>query len=320
MPTLLLDRNAIKTLIRMSDVINVVEEAFRMCGEGKGKMPAKVYLAVEQGDFRAMPAALPGCAGVKWVNVHPRNPSLGLPSIMAILIYNDPETGYPLAIMDATEITAYRTGAAAAIASKYLARRDSHTIGIIGAGFQAHTQILAHAELFNPISINVFDVSQTAVDRLMHSFSQFSIRNCSIQEAVASDIVCTLTPSRSPIIKKEWIAAGTHINAVGADAPGKQELDPLILKQAIVVIDDLKQASTSGEINVPIQKGIYSIGEVYGTLAELVVGKKKGRTDNKVITVFDSTGIAVEDIAVAKLLFEKAQQAGGYPSIDLVGT
>ncbi|MCJ7670208.1 MAG: ornithine cyclodeaminase family protein [Dehalococcoidia bacterium] len=320
MLTLLLDRNAIKTLIKISDVINVVEEAFRMCGEGKGKMPAKTYLSVEHGDFRAMPAALPGCAGVKWVNVHPRNPSLGLPSIMAILIYNDPETGYPLAIMDATEITAYRTGAAAAIASKYLARRDSHTIGIIGAGFQAHTQILAHAELFDPISINVFDVFKAAVDRLMHSLPQFPIRNCSIQEAVASDIVCTLTPSRSPIIKKEWIAAGTHINAVGADAPGKQELDPSILKEAVVVVDDLKQASTSGEINVPVQKGIYNIGEVYGTLAELVVGKKKGRTDNRVITVFDSTGIAVEDIAVAKLLFEKAQQVGGYPSIDLVGT
>jgi alanine dehydrogenase len=320
MPTLLLDRNAIKTLMRMSDVITVVEEAFRMCGEGKGKMPAKTYLSVEHGDFRAMPAALPGCAGVKWVNVHPQNPSLGLPSIMAILIYNDPETGYPLAIMDATEITAYRTGAAAAIASKYLARRDSHTVGIIGAGFQAHTQILAHAELFDPISINVFDVSKAAVDRLMRSFSQFSVKNCSIQEAVASDIVCTLTPSRSPIIKKEWIAAGTHINAVGADAPGKQELDPAILKEAIVVVDDLKQASSSGEINVPIQKGIYSIREVYGTLAELVVGKKKGRTDNKVITIFDSTGIAVEDIAVAKLLFEKAQQVGGYSSIDLIGT
>jgi ornithine cyclodeaminase/alanine dehydrogenase-like protein (mu-crystallin family) len=137
---------------------------------------------------------------------------------------------------------------------------------------------------------------------------------------VASDIVCTLTPSRSPIIKKEWIAAGTHINAVGADAPGKQDLDPAILKEAIVVVDDLKQASSSGEINVPIQKGIYSIREVYGTLAELVVGKKKGRTDNKVITIFDSTGIAVEDIAVAKLLFEKAQQVGGYSSIDLIGT
>jgi len=320
MPTLLLDRNSIKSLIRMSDVINVVEEAFRMCGEGRGKMPAKTYLSLEHGDFRAMPAALPGSAGVKWVNVHPENPSRGLPSIMAILVYNDPETGYPLAIMDATEITAYRTGAAAAIASKYLTRLDSHTIGIIGAGFQAHTQILAHADLFDSISISIFDVSETAVDKLMHSFSQFPIRNCSIQEAVASDIVCTLTPSRSPIIKKAWITPGTHINAIGADAPGKQELDPSILKEAVVIVDDIKQASSSGEINVPIQKGIYSVGEVYGTLAEVVAGKKKGRAHNNDVTVFDSTGIAVEDIAVAKLLFEKAQQRGGYPSIDLVGT
>jgi alanine dehydrogenase len=319
MPTLLLDRNSIKNLIRISDVINVVEEAFRMCGEGRGKMPAKTYLSLEHGDFRAMPAALPGSAGVKWVNVHPKNPSRGLPSIMAILVYNDPETGYPLAVMDATEITAYRTGAAAAIASKYLARHDSHTIGIIGAGFQAHTQILAHAELFNPITINVFDVSKAAVDRLTQSLSQFPIRNCSIQETVASDIVCTLTPSQSPIIRKEWIKPGTHINAVGADAPGKQELDPSIIKESIVIVDDIKQASGSGEINVPIQKGTYSVSEVYGTLAEVVAGKKRGRAHNNDVTVFDSTGIAVEDIAVAKLLFEKAQQRGGYPSIDLVG-
>jgi alanine dehydrogenase len=306
--------------MRMADVIEVVEEAFRMCGEGKGKMPAKVYLSLEQGDFRAMPAALPGCAGVKWVNVHPRNPSLGLPSIMAVLIYSDPETGYPLAIMDATEITAYRTGAAAAIASKYLARQGSHTMGIIGAGYQAYTQILAHVELFSPLSINAFDISEAAVDKLAHSLPHLPIRNCSIQEAVASDIVCTLTPSRSPVVRKEWIIPGTHINAVGADAPGKQELDPSILKEAIVVVDDMKQASGSGEINVPIQKGVYSTSEVYGTLAEVIVGRKKGRTDSRAITVFDSTGIAVEDIAVAKLLFEEAQQSGGYPSIDLVGS
>jgi alanine dehydrogenase len=320
MPTLLLDRNAVNTLMKMPDVINVVEEAFRIWGEGKGNMPAKVYLPVEHGDFRAMPAALPGCAGMKWVNAHPQNPSRNLPSVMATIIYNDPETGYPLAIMDATEITAYRTGAAAAIASKYLARQDSHTIGIIGAGCQAYTQILAHAELFSPIAINVFDISKVAVDRLISSCPGFSIRNCSIQEAAASDIVCTLTPSRNPIIKKEWIIAGTHVNAVGADATGKEELDSSILKDAIVIVDDLEQASAGGEINVPIQKGIYTIREVYGTLAELVTGKKKGRTDNKVITVFDSTGIAIEDIAVAKFLFEKAQQMGGYPSIDLIGT
>ena len=320
MSTLLLDRNTVRTLMRMADVINVVEEAFKMCGEGKGRMPAKVYLSVEQGDFRAMPAALPGCAGMKWVNVHPRNPSLGLPSVMAVLIYNDPETGYPLAIMDATEITAYRTGAAAAIASKYLARRNPHTMGVIGAGYQAYTQILAHAELFNPISINAFDISRAAVDRLGQSLPHLSIKSCSVQEAASCDIVCTLTPSRSPIVKREWIRPGTHINAVGADAPGKQELEPSILKEATVVVDDLTQASHSGEINVPIEKGLYSVNEVYGTLAEVIVGRKKGRIDSKAITVFDSTGIAVEDIAVAKLLFDKAQQAGGYPSIDLVGS
>src|SRR4030042_1029131 len=192
MSTLLLDRNTVRTLMRMADVINVVEEAFKICGEGKGKMPAKVYLSLEQGDFRAMPAALPGCAGLKWVNVHPRNPSRGLPSVMAVLIYNDPETGYPLAIMDATEITAYRTGAAAAIASKYLARRSPHTMGVIGAGYQAYTQILAHAELFNPISINAFDISRAAVDRLGQSLPHLSIKRCSVQEAASCDLVCRL--------------------------------------------------------------------------------------------------------------------------------
>ncbi len=318
MPTLLLDSNAVNKLLNMTDVIDVVEEAFRMWGEGKGNMPAKAYLLVEGGDFRAMPAALPGCAGMKWVSTHSQNQPRNLPSVMAVIIYNDPETGYPLAIMDGTKITAYRTGATAAIAAKYLARRDSHTIGIIGAGGQAYTQILAHAELFGPISVNVFDTAKAAVDRLISSLPEFSIRNCSLQEAVASDIVCTLTPSRSPIIKPEWLNAGTHINAVGADAAGKEELDPLILKKAIVVVDDLKQATTGGEINVPIKEGTYRTDEIYATLSELVIGRKPGRTDNKVISVFDSTGVAIEDIAVARLLFEKAQQTGGYPFINLM--
>jgi alanine dehydrogenase len=320
MSTLLLDRKAVNNLMNMPDVLNVVEEAFRLWGEGKGNMPAKAYLLVERGDFRAMPAALPGCAGIKWVNAHPQNQSRNLPSVMAVMIYNDPETGYPLAIMDATEITAYRTGAAAAIASKHLARSDSHILGIIGAGCQAYTQILAHAELFNLSSINAFDISEAAVNKLISSLPKIPIRSVSIQDAVRSDILCTLTPSRKPIVNTEWVIAGTHINAVGADAAGKEELDPSILNEAIVVVDDIRQASSGGEINVPIQKGIYSINKVYGTLAELVTGKKKGRRDDKVITVFDSTGIAIEDIAVAKLLFEKAQKAGSYPSIDLIGT
>jgi alanine dehydrogenase len=319
MPTLLLNRKAVDSLINMPEVIAVVEEAFRTWGEGRGNMPAKAYLLVENGDFRAMPAALPGCAGMKWVNAHPRNRSRNLPSVMAVMIYNDPETGYPLAIMDATKITAFRTGAAAAIASRCLARKDSHTLGIIGAGSQAYTQIQAHAALFDLRSIKVSDVSQDAVDKIIGAFPGLPIRSYSLQEAVRSDIVCTLTPSREPIIRKEWVVPGTHINAVGADAAGKEELDPAILKEAAVFVDDIRQASTGGEINVPIQKGIYSVDEVRGTLAELVLGRKSGRTDDRAITIFDSTGIAIEDLAVARLLFEKAQKMGGYTSIDLIG-
>lgn len=317
MSTLLIDRSAVKNVLHMSQVIRAVEEAFRMWGEGKGNMPAKAYLPVEGGDFRAMPAALPGSARIKWVNVHPQNRTRSLPSVMATIIYSDPETGYPLAVMDGTEVTAYRTGATAAIASKYLAKRDARTVGIIGAGSQAYTQILAHAELFNLVSINVFDISEAAIDRLISSLPGYPIKKCALEEAVASDIVCTLTPSRGPIIKREWVNTGTHINAVGADAKGKEELESAILKEAIVVVDDIRQASSAGEINVPVKKGTFTIDEVYGTLAELVIGRKKGRMDGKAITVFDSTGIAIEDLAVAKMIFEKVQKIGGYPSMDL---
>ncbi len=318
MSTIILTKSVIKSLLNMPDAIRVVEEAFKEWALGNGKMPVKAYLVLDQGDFRAMPAALPGAVGMKWVNVHPENPSRGLPTVMAVLIYNDPETGYPLAVMDATDITAYRTGAAAAIASKYLARQDSHTLGIIGAGRQAQTQILAHAELFELKLIRVFDRSSTAAERLIKSFPEYPLRECSLQEAAGSDIVCTVTPAREPVLKKEWVLPGTHINAIGADAEGKEELEPSILKGAMVVVDDLRQASAAGEINVPITKGLFSVGEVYATLGEILLGKKEGRRDKRTVTVFDSTGLAIEDVAVARLIYEKAKRAGSYLSVDLV--
>lgn len=318
MSTLLLDKQAVNSLLDMKEVLTVVEQAFRTWGEGRGNMPPKAYLTVENGDFRAMPASLPGHAGMKWVNAHPGNRSHNLPSVMAVLIYNDPETGYPLAIMDATNITAYRTGAAAAIASKYLAKPDSRSLGIIGAGMQAHTQIIAHIALFNVDTINVFDIYQDSVKKLTSDLPKLPINACTIEGATGSDILCTLTPSRKPVVMDEWISPGTHINAIGADAAGKQELDPQILKRAIVIVDDIKQSTAGGEINVPIHTGIYSINDIHGTLADLVLGKIAGRTDSQAVTVFDSTGIAIEDIAVAGLIYEKARQSGGYPTIDLV--
>lgn len=318
MPTLLLDRKAVSDLLNMSEVIRAVEGAFIAWVEGKASMPPKSYLVVEKGDFRAMPAALPGAAGVKWVNVHTQNPARGLPTVIGIFILSDPETAYPLAVMDATEITAYRTAAAAAIASKCLARRDSHTLGIIGAGKQARYQILAQAEVFDIRRINVFDRSQAAVETLINALPDFTVRACSAEQAAASDIVCTLTPSRTPVVMRAWVAPGTHINAVGADAKGKQELETAILKDAMVVVDDPRQASAAGEINVPVTAGLFSVDDVYASLGDIITGRKPGRTDDNVITVFDSTGVAIEDVAVARIIYEKARATGSYPTMDLV--
>jgi len=316
--TLFLTRRDVRGLLTMRDVIDAVERALGDWATGKATMPPKAYLVLDKGDIRAMPAAAAGAAGMKWANVHPDNHALGLPTVMAVLVYNDPETGYPLAIMDATEITAYRTGAASAVASKYLARRGARTLGLVGAGRQAYTQLQAHAELFQFESVRVFDISRAAVDRLVESFPHHPLRAGTIEEVVASDIVCTLTTATRPVVKREWVVPGSHINAVGADAAGKQEMEPAILKESIVVVDDLRQASGGGEINVAVREGLFRGEDVYGTLGEVVAGLKPGRTDDAAITVFDSTGVAVEDIATAELVYRRAVEKGGFLSLDFV--
>jgi alanine dehydrogenase len=318
MSTLILSRADVRGLLDMSAVIESVEKAFREMERGEAQMPPKSYLVLEKGDFRAMPAALPGAVGIKWVNVHPGNPARGLPTVMGILIFSDPGTGYPMAVMDATEFTAYRTGATAAIASKHMARPDSHTLGLIGAGRQSYAQVMAHALLFKLKQINVFDQWPHAAEKMVRSFPKLPIRVATAQEAAASDILCTITPSRTPVVKKRWINPGTHINAVGADAAGKEELEPSILKAAVVVVDDMEQATMGGEINVPVKAGLFKSEDVYATLGEVISGKKKGRRSSEEITIFDSTGVAIEDIAVARLIYQKACVSGDYHSTNFV--
>lgn len=318
MSTLILKWDDVRSLLDMPSVIEAVEQGLRDLAAGKAKMPPKVYLFADRGDFRAMPASIPGAAGIKWVNVHPGNPLLGLQTVMATLIYNDPLTGYPLAIMDATDITAYRTGAAAAIAAKYLARKDSHSLGLIGAGRQAQTQLLAHVALFDIQRIKVYDRLESVTDKFIRQFPQYPVKATSLEEAAACDIICSVTPARGPVVMKDMVKPGTHINAVGADAPGKQEIDPAILKKARVVVDDMEQATHSGEINVPISKGLFSPRDIYATLPEVVSGQKPGRTDEKQITLFDSTGLAVEDISTAHLIYNRAMQRGGFLSLNFI--
>ena len=323
--TLLLGKYEIEELLSMSEVLKTVENAFKLKAQGKTIMPAKIYLDLSdyQGDYRAMPAYVDGSAGVKWVSRYQNNRKYNLPAVMAVIILCDPNTGHPLAIMDGTYITKMRTGAAGGVAVKYLARRDSSVIGMIGAGIQARTQLLAISEVLPKIEeVKVFDQYQDTslgFTEEMGAELNINIRSVeTIEAATEADIVVTTTYAGGPVVKKQHIRPGTHINAIGADAKGKQELEADLLLGAKVVIDDIEQASHSGEINVPLSKGQLKIEEIYSTLGEVAAGMKKGRESDEEITIFDSTGLAIQDIVCAKLVYEKAMKHE-IPTFDFFG-
>ncbi|HVP97281.1 ornithine cyclodeaminase family protein [Methanoregula sp.] len=288
-------------------VNRVVEAAFADHGKGLVQMPPKIYVTLPAGDFRTMPGFLPtlGIAGVKIVNVHPDNPKMGLPTVMALTIILDIATGKPAAILNATRLTDLRTGAAGAIAAKYLAPKKECVLGVIGTGRQAEAQVRATAQEISLTGIRVWNRNSVHASAFAARLSPLSAESVSLEQACDCDVLVTTTPSRVPLIKSEWIHPGTHINAIGADAPGKEELDPEILHRARVFVDDPAQAFHSGEINVPISTGNYQPWMIAGTLGEVVIGKKKRENPDE-ITIFDSTGLAIQDLAIASLAMRQA--------------
>ena len=325
---LLLSRADVEGLISMREAIEAVEGAFRAKGLGKAQMPPKSYIYFNryEGDFRVMPAYLEeqGAAGVKIVNAHPLNPEKhGLPTVMATIVLLGPETGAPLAIMDGTWITNIRTGAGGAVAAKYLAREDSRIVAMVGAGVQARTQLLALKEVLDIEEVRVNDLSAKKSERYAEEMSkQLGVNVKAIgdtKKAVdGADVVVTTTPSKKPILMNDWVSEGMHINAIGADAPGKQELDPQILERAKVVVDDVEQAIHGGEVNVPLSRGTIARGDIYADLGEVVTRKKPGRTSRDEVTVFDSTGLAVQDIATDWVVYKKARKAGKGTEVELL--
>jgi alanine dehydrogenase len=288
------------------EVNGAVESAFADHGYGLIQMPPKVYVSLPSGDFRTMPAYLPSLkiAGVKIVNVHPENPSKGLPTVMALTIILDIATGKPVAILNATHLTDMRTGSAGAIACKYLCPKKRITLGIAGTGRQAEAQLLATAEEREIEKVLVWSRNPRHAEEFARKMDRFDCESTTLEKICDADVLVTTTPTRTPFIRSEWIHEGTHINAIGADAPGKEELDPGLLKRSQVFVDDIAQATHSGEINVPISTGIYSDTEIAGTLGEVVIGKKQ-RRDNDAITIFDSTGLAIQDLAIASIVMRK---------------
>ena len=315
--TVILTGREIEKYLSMKQVLSIVEAAFAAYGRGKVQMPPKTYLHLDRyhGDFRAMPAYIEGleACGVKWVNVHPHNRRGGLPSIMALILLSDTRTGYPLAVMDGTHITNFRTGAAGGLAAQYCAREDSSRIGFVGCGVQAYHQLLALKEIFTVRHISAYDNDRLQQARFIKAAAAAgltAVPSGSVAECVGDrDIVITTTPSRKPIVRSAWIGAGTHINAVGADATGKQELEGALLKRAKIVVDDVAQASHSGEINVPLSKRVIGFSDIYATLGEVITGSKAGRASSEEITIFDSTGLAIQDVAVASYVYRKAMRS-----------
>lgn len=308
----------VEKVLDMGQAIDAVESAFLAYARGVARMPAKVYLDLPEfdGDFRAMPSYLPdtGYCGVKWVNSHPSNSTRGLPSVLAVYILNDPRTGVPLAVIEASRLTTIRTGAAGGVAVRALARKKSSRVSFVGCGTQAYSQFEAVSRVVNVQEVRLFDMNNVCTARLAAWISGRGVRVeqvDSVRRCVeTADIIVTTTPSRNPVIQKEWVRPGTHINAIGADAPGKQELDPELVRESVVVVDDREQAFHSGEVNVPIRDQIISEEEVRGTLGDVLTGRIPGRQSDDQITIFDSTGLAIQDLVCASLVYETCRERG----------
>ena len=332
MQTLLLNADDVRENAPTAELVAAVEDAFAAYERGDAQMPPKSYIDLPQynGDFRSMPAYLNvrredgdgwDAAGVKWVNVHPDNEAeYDLPTVMGTMIYSNPKNAFPLAVMDGTALTMKRTGAAAAVATDHLAVADARSLGIVGAGVQAYAQLEAIATVRDIESVVVVDRNEERVREFVERVSdRFDVRGGDVSEAAACDVLSTVTPVESPIVPREAVGERTHVNAIGADAAGKHELDDEILLDAKLVIDDYEQTTHSGEINVPYGAGVLGDDDIYAELGEIVLGEKAGRTDDDGITVFDSTGLAIQDVAAAHVVYGHADENdNGYP-FDMVG-
>jgi alanine dehydrogenase len=318
--TLILGRTDIMGLVTPAEYVGCVEQAYRMHGEGRYSMDPKGHIVLEQypGEWEAMPSYIeePEAAACKWVSIREQNRErFDLPTVFSILIYTHPETGFPLAICDGSYHTVMRTGASAAVSAKWLARPDSKVLAIVGAGHMAEGAIETCNEVFEWDEVRIWSRSQSTLDAFASKYAgRFGFRlvpSTELESVVrGADVVATITPARGPIVKDEWISPGTYIAAVGADKGGDQELDPRILQRARIFVDDIRQFRTDGEINVPLSEGLITEDDLAGEIGQVVAGKLQGRTSADEITVFDSTGIALQDSATVPLEYERALAAG----------
>jgi alanine dehydrogenase len=313
-------------LLSLRECIDAVESAFRLHAEGHTFGPGVLGVPVAHGGFHIKAAGLAAARSYFAAKTNanfPDNPRrFGLPTIQGTVVLADAETGEPLALMDSASVTALRTGAATAVAAKHLARPDSRCATIVGCGAQGEIQLAAVAAVLPLQHAWVFDAEPSRA----RSLAARAQANLGIRVSTASDLhaalresdVCvTCTPSRRALVSRDDVSPGTFIAAVGADNRGKQELEPELVASATLVVDVLEQCAEIGELQHPLAAGLMSRQDVHAELADVVIGRRPGRTRHDEITVFDSSGTALQDVAAAVVVYEKALVSGRGAEVKL---
>jgi len=284
---------AVLSAVTPAEAIERTREAFEHHAHGEWVMPAKVYLDSPPGDFRAMPARGSGVALLKWVTSYPHNPERGLPVVTGVIVLSDADSGAELAILDARSVTWLRTGAAAAVSAQALAASGASSVGVIGCGVNGTWagRCLAAAG-YGPGVCHDHDAE--AAEQLA---SELGWRAGSREEAAGADVVVTCTPGDQPVLAASDLREGQHIAALGADAHGKAELERDALRRCHLFCDEWEQASGGGELSGAVSAGEVSRGQVT-QLGEVLTGTAKGRDSDSETTLFDSTGLAIQDLGI----------------------
>jgi alanine dehydrogenase len=312
MPPQYLDRKRVAALLSMDDCITVMEQTFRSLAAGNTLQPLRslMWLPDKSGILGMMPgyAKNPDILGIKVITIFHANGALGLPSHQGVVVLFDAKQGTPLLILDATEITAIRTAATSALATKLLARKDASHLAILGTGEQAERHIQA-ISLVRPIDrITIWGRNNDHAETLARKFKNTQIAPTAKEAVSDADIICTVTASREPILFGEWIPEGAHINAVGSCTPTTRELDTAAVVHASLFTDRYESLfQEAGEFLIPKKEGFLTETDTQAELGELLTGTKEGRKNAAEITLFKSLGIAAEDLFAAHYIFEKLQ-------------
>jgi alanine dehydrogenase len=317
--TLILNKSDVASVLSMKDCMDAMESAFSELANGTAVLPLRTAITPPDGLSLYMPAYLKNMQALacKVVTVYKNNPlKYNLPTTIGKVLLQDPLTGDVICIMNGGYLTAVRTGAASGVATRYLARKeDGQVAAIFGAGVQAKMQLWAVSEARNLSRAIVYDISVEASNAFISEMSKKLHLDITLaaspDELLQADIICTATSSGTPLFDGNKVREGTHINGIGSHTPGARELDTAVVKRSKFVGDSREACfKEAGDIIIPVNAGEITESHFYAELGEIITGQKEARTSDKEITVFKSNGLAIQDAATAKLVYEKALIAG----------